>query len=318
MDRRWLPLNALRAFEAVGRHASFTAGAQALKVTQSALSRHVIALEELLGCKLLERRPQGLVLTEAGAVLLPVVTRSFDRIETVLNGIDSQRGAGSRRLRVHMPPTFLSQRALPVLREFRREYPDIEVDITSSNATGYPEGDYDLAVIFDRPQVGDMVRDLLWMVRSTIVCAPETAEANRGLPLAEFIARNELLHVRIEGEPRDVVWSGFLSRCGINVETDRGVAFDTAALAIQYAASGSGIAIADMDMFCDEITAGRLVAPYDVARDGRYGYFLTLQPEDLSEPATALFRSWMIARFGRAPSIASTYARAPEKRARIA
>ena len=41
INRRWLPLNALRAFEAVGRHMSFTAGAQALTVSQSAMSRHV-------------------------------------------------------------------------------------------------------------------------------------------------------------------------------------------------------------------------------------------------------------------------------------
>ena len=49
INRRWLPLNALRAFEAVGQRLSFTAGANALSVSQSAVSRHVIGLEELLG-----------------------------------------------------------------------------------------------------------------------------------------------------------------------------------------------------------------------------------------------------------------------------
>ena len=60
INRPWLPLNALRAFDAVGRHLSFTAAAQTLHVSQSALSRHVISLEALLGKKLLERRPQQL------------------------------------------------------------------------------------------------------------------------------------------------------------------------------------------------------------------------------------------------------------------
>lgn len=303
MDRRWLPLNALRAFEAVGRHASFTAGAQALNVTQSALSRHVMALEDLIGCKLLDRRPQGVALTEAGALLLPVVTRAFDRVEQGLNAIDHRRGEGARRLKVHMPPTFLSQRALPVLRDFRREHPHVEIDITSTNVTGIPDGNFDFAVIFDRPQVGDMVRDLLWMARSTILCAPEIAEAHRGLPLADFISRNELLHVRIEHEQRDMIWSVFLSRCGINVETDRGLAFDTAALTIGAAAIGSGIVIADIEMFAEEIASGRLVAPYDIVQDAHYGYFLAVQPENLSDPATVLFRSWMIARFGRAQAL---------------
>ena len=46
INRRWLPLNALRAFDAVGQNLSFTAGAQALHVSQSALSRHVISLRD--------------------------------------------------------------------------------------------------------------------------------------------------------------------------------------------------------------------------------------------------------------------------------
>src|ERR1700675_1793681 len=66
MDRRWLPLNALRAFEAVARHGSFTAAANALLISQSALSRHVIALERLVGVQLFDRKPHALSLTKAG------------------------------------------------------------------------------------------------------------------------------------------------------------------------------------------------------------------------------------------------------------
>ena len=81
MDRKWLPLNALRAFEAAGQHLSFTAAANSLTVAQSAVSRHVIVLENFLGVSLFERRPQQLVLTEAGRHILPVVSKSFDRID---------------------------------------------------------------------------------------------------------------------------------------------------------------------------------------------------------------------------------------------
>ena len=64
IDRRWLPLNALRAFEAVAKHASFTAAANALRISQSALSRHVISIEKLIGVQLFDRRPHSLVLTK--------------------------------------------------------------------------------------------------------------------------------------------------------------------------------------------------------------------------------------------------------------
>ena len=190
INRPWLPLNALRAFDAVGQHLSFTAAAQALHVSQSALSRHVIGLEALLGRKLLDRRPQQLTLTEAGAVLLPVVRKCFDRLEQALNTIRDGETSG-RVLRLHMPPSLFNHLALPLLRDFRTAFPDVLIDVSSAPVTGLPSTELDIAVVYDRPSVDDTVTDLLWMVRVTPVCAPALAEAAAGLTLGEFIARNE-------------------------------------------------------------------------------------------------------------------------------
>ena len=296
INRRWLPLNALRAFDAVGQNLSFTSGAQALHVSQSALSRHVISLEAMLGCKLLERRPHGVVLTEAGAALLPAVRKSFDRIEAVLNEIQAGESAG-RTLKLHVPPSLLQQQLLPILREFRREFPEIRVDVFSSHGTGLPPTDIDMAIVFDRPSVDDRITDLLWMVRVTPVCSPELAARHDGLGLAEFLAANELLHVKLEGQPRGLLWSGFARQCGVFAETSRGLAFDTAIAAVQYAIAGEGVALADIDMFADDIASGRLVAPHDAVHGDGYGYYLKLEAEDLADPAIALLRSWVIARF---------------------
>ena len=153
IDRRWLPLNALRAFEMVGRHLSFTGAAQSMHVSQSALSRHVAMLEDLLGQPLLSRRPHGLALTEAGAALLPAIGKSFDRLEQVLNDI-VRRDGRQRRLRVHMAPSFLHQVALPILAEFRRDFPDVVIDLSSALAAGLPATEVDVAVVYDRPQAG--------------------------------------------------------------------------------------------------------------------------------------------------------------------
>lgn len=296
INRPWLPLNALRAFEAVGQHLSFTAAAEALHVSQSALSRHVIGLETLLGKKLLERRPQHLILTEEGALLLPVVRKAFDRLEQALNGI-KDGGATSRTLRVHMPPTLLNHLATPILRDFRREFPDILIDVTSAHVTGLPPTEFDAAVVYDRPNVDDRVTDLLWMVRVTPVCSPQLAAANQGKSLARFLADNDLLHVRLEGEPRGLLWAGFLSQAGIAADTDKGLAFDTALSAVRCAMDGGGVALVDVDMFAEEIAAGALVAPYDAVFEEGYGYYLKLHAEDLADPVVSLFRSWLIARF---------------------
>ena len=296
INRPWLPLNALRAFDAVGQHLSFTAGAQALHVSQSALSRHVISLEDLLGKKLLERRPQHLVLTEAGAILLPVVRKSFDRLEQVLNAIKDGERSG-RTLRVHMPPSLLNHVALPILQDFRRDFPDILIDVSSAHVTGLPPTDLDVAVVYDRPNVDDKVTDLLWMVRVTPVCSPALAAANAGKSLAAFIADNELLHVKLDSEPRGLLWANFMRQCGVPVETDTGLAFDTALSAVQYALAGGGVALADIDMWAAEIASGHLVAPYDEVFEEGYGYYLKFHAEDLGDPAISLFRSWWIDRF---------------------
>jgi LysR family glycine cleavage system transcriptional activator len=306
-NRRWLPLNALRAFEAVGRHLSFTAGAQALNVSQSALSRHVIGLEDLLGRQLLERRPHGLLLTEAGAALLPVVRRSFDRLEVAMNAV--RDGAKSTRtLRIHIPPSLLQKLALPLLRDFRREYPDILLDVFSSPVTGLPTEDQDVAVVFDRPNVDDRVTDLLWMVRVAPVCSPELARRNAGKPLAAFLADNELLHVKLEGESRSLLWAAYMRQLGLEVDTDRGLAFDTAISSVEFAMAGEGVALADIDMFAADIAAGRLAAPYDSVVEDGYGYYVKFHAEDLADPVIAQFRSWLIGRFkesDRAPAHAT-------------
>jgi LysR family glycine cleavage system transcriptional activator len=303
-DRKWLPLNAMRAFEAVGRHLSFTAAANALSVSQSAVSRHVISLEALLGLPLLERRPGALSLTKAGAALLPVLTSVFDRLEAALGDATAGNAGRTRTLRVHMPPSFAQLLAVPILRDLRREFPDITLDITSPYGVGPPLRDVDAALVFDRPQVGDEVFDLLWMVRVTPVCAPEVARRHAGMALADFLRANELLHVKLDREPRYSRWHAFVRQCGLAVETARGLSFDMATLAAQYALSGEGVALLDVRMFAEDIAAGRLVAPYDTVLEDGYGYFLTIRPEDLADPAIARFRSWIIQRFAAPPAAA--------------
>ena len=304
IDRRWLPLNAMRAFEAVGRHLSFTAAANALSVSQSAVSRHVISLEALLGVQLLDRRPQGLALTKAGIALLPVLSSAFDRMEAAVQDMTADSAGHTRTLRVHMPPSFAQLLAVPILRDLRREFPDITLDIASPYGVGPPLRDVDAALVYDRAPVGTDVSDVLWMVQVTPVCSPEVARRHAGIPMADFLRANELLHVKLDREPQYSRWHAFVRQCGVAADTARGLSFDMATLAAQYALSGEGVALLDVRMFAADIAAGRLVAPYDTVLEDGYGYFLTVRPEDLADPAIALFRAWIIQRFATPPATA--------------
>jgi DNA-binding transcriptional LysR family regulator len=300
IDRRWLPLNALRAFEGVAKHGSFTAAANALLISQSALSRHVIALERLTGVQLFERRPHALTLTKAGQHLLPAVVKSFDRLEYALDDIRNEGAPAQRTLRVQMPPSFAVQLAVPILRDFRRLSTEVDIDLVSPYGVGPPLGDVDVAVVYSKPTVTDLVSDLLWPVRLSILCHPNVAAANRGKDVGAFIEANEIVHVRIVDLPRHHTWSQFMRSQGLGaVNIERGLVFDTAVLAAQYARAGQGIALLDPNLFADELREGRLVNPFEATLDDGYGYYLTTHPEGLADTAIALFRSWLIERFGR-------------------
>ncbi len=302
INRRSLPLNALRAFDTVARHLSFTAGAQALRVSQSALSRHVISLEEILGVKLLERRAQGVVLTPAGAALHPVVQKAFDRLEIAINDIQTGERQSSR-LRVHLPPTFLNKVAARWIRDFRAEHPLVTLDITSSHVTGLPEEEIDIAIVYDRPGADDSVTDLLWKTVVKPACSPAIAAAAKDRTLQEFLASSALLHVKLDGEPRGLLWSAFAQNYGLSLDTNAGLAFDTAMAAVQFAKLNGGIVLCDVAMFADELDAGELTAPFDANFEDGYGYYMKLHPDDLIKPAVAEFRSWILARFSAAPPV---------------
>jgi len=299
IDRRWLPLNALRAFEGVAKHGSFTAAAHALLISQSALSRHVISLEQLIGVQLFERRPHALTLTKAGQHLLPAVAKSFDRLEYAIDDIRNEGAPAQRTLRVQMPPSFAVQLAVPILRDFRKTSAEVDIDLISPAAVGPLLAHVDVAVVYSKPMVTDLVADLLWPVQLCILCHPQVAEQHRGKDLAAFIEANEIVHVRYEGAPRHQAWAQFARKNGLGaVNVERGLVFDTAVLAVQYALSGQGIALVDPHLWTEEIRAGKLVRAYDEELDNGYGYYLITHPEGLGDTAIALFRSWLIERFG--------------------
>jgi DNA-binding transcriptional LysR family regulator len=290
----------LRAFDAVGQHLSFTGGAAALSVSQSAMSRHVIGLEELLGKQLFDRDTPKLSLTPAGAELLPVVSKCLDRLEQVMNGIRDDNVA-SRALRIHVPPSLLQQLVLPMLRDFHTQHPDIRLDVSSAHVTGLPAKNFDMAIVFDRPNVDDRVTDFLWEVRVAPLCSPQSAAEAVGKSLEAFLAGQELLHVKLDNEPRDLLWAIFARQSDLSIATIGGLAFDTAIAAAQYAMAADGVFLGDFDMFAQEIADGRLVMPFEMAVKDGYGYYLKLEADDLADPAIAVFRSWLISRFSLHP-----------------
>jgi DNA-binding transcriptional LysR family regulator len=185
---------------------------------------------------------------------------------------------------------------MPLLRDFRSEQPDIALEITSK-PVGESEGDVDIAIVYSEPRVTNNILDLLWMAKVTPLCSP-TVVGDAPPDLPTLIGRSDLLHVRLDERPRHHVWELFarsIGRPDLNVA--RGLVFDTAQLAAQYALSGAGLALVDPLLFREELASGRLVQPFPARLDNGYGYYLSTSPEDLDNEAVALFRTWLIDRF---------------------
>ena len=130
MVRRLPPLNALRAFEAAGRHLSFTKAAEELHVTPAAVSHQVKALEQYLGVPLFRRLTRALLLTDAGQAALPLLHDGFDRLEEAVERMRAHETGGE--IKVSAAPTFAAKWLVPRLGRFRAVHPDIDVRIDAN------------------------------------------------------------------------------------------------------------------------------------------------------------------------------------------
>ncbi|WP_051686154.1 LysR substrate-binding domain-containing protein [Rheinheimera texasensis] len=136
------PLKALQAFEATARLHSFSAAAQELYVSQSAISHQVRLLEQQLGCVLINRKQQPLALTEQGATLFSVLQESFFRMRSVCQHLVQQPG---RRLAIAAQTSIAVEFLAPRLNAFRSAFPHIETLLhMESNAASLDAGQFDL------------------------------------------------------------------------------------------------------------------------------------------------------------------------------
>ncbi len=116
MNRRNLPFNALRAFEAAARHKSVSGAAMKLSVTHSAVSHQLKQLEKSPGLTLFLRTNRGLNITDQGETLLPVLRDSFDQISVTLDEL--RHHDPHNAIHVTCTPSFASKWLVPRLSDW--------------------------------------------------------------------------------------------------------------------------------------------------------------------------------------------------------
>ena len=189
-----MELNNLRAFLAVAESQSFSAAAELLHLTQPAVSKRIAALEETLGSALFDRVGRKTLLTEAGRALLPVatrVTRELNRVQDSIARLGTDIGG---RLSIGTSHHIGLHRLPPVLREFTRRYPEVELDLhfmDSEDALASVENNsLELAVV-TLPQASLPSLDIqaLWHDELVLVTDPEHPLQGLNLPGPSDLAR---------------------------------------------------------------------------------------------------------------------------------
>ena len=287
------PLNALRAFEAAARHASFARAADELHVTQGAVSRHVKLLEEQLGVALFRRRAQGIDLTEAGRILQPEIAAAFERIARAA----ARTADANRELRVLASPSFAARWLVPHLPAYQQLHPQwrITVGLFLQRHDLFTASGFDVGITWaDRDDLllsGALAATLLWEEALTPVCAPALLQRGPPLTVPADLARHTLLHPT-QGRQD---WRKWLAVAGLpGIDAEAGPTFGTLDMAVGAAVGGMGVAIADLNLIRAELAAGKLVLPFDLVVRAGSGNVLLVDPGRVDEPKIAAFRDWIV------------------------
>ncbi len=300
MSRHLPGLGALRTFEAAARHQGFTKAAAELGVTPAAVSSQIRALEDQLGVRLFFRTSRTVRPTEAGTVLLAAVGEALD---IVARAVEEIRGSGRKRIVVTATASFAAKWLVPRLDRFRALHPDAEVRIdVSDGLADVARGEADVGIRFGNGVYPGLRADQLFEELVFPVCAPRLLDGAYPLRRPDDLRHHSLLHVawRAQGESWPD-WRMWLLAAGVEgVDATRGLHFNNTAIAVQAALAGQGVALGNTSLVADDLAAGRLVRPFELALKGpaRFAYYLVTPRATAERPLVRAFRDWVLAEIG--------------------
>jgi LysR family transcriptional regulator of beta-lactamase len=283
MVRPHLPLNALRAFEAAARHASFTRAAIELCVTQAAVSHQVKQLEQRLGATLFRRLPRGLMITEEGLALLPALQESFDRMAEMLDRFEG--GHVRQVLKLGTVGTLAVGWLVPRLAHFQENYPFVDLRLsTNNNRVDIAAEGLDYAIKFGNGAWHDTEAEALFEAPLSVLCIPSIAQE---LTSPQDVARQPLLRSYRADE-----WPSWFAAAQVEAPPIHGLVFDSSVLMVEAALQGVGVALAPPLMFARQLASGALKQPFPISIS-KGSYWLTRLKSRAVTPAMEMFRNWL-------------------------
>lgn len=257
----------IRTLIAIADTGSATRAAQMLHLVQPAVSRHIKLLEEACGAPLFERERHGMVLTDAGRIMVDHGRRALRELEDARSQIAPTAQALSGRLTIGLLASTSRLLAASLVARIRARYPAVTLGINvgyAGNVTRWLEtGEVELALLYDTRAAQDLQVDALLDERLYVVAPPGQLAMDEPYPLARLAQRPVILPNAPHGL-RGIIEHA-LAVAGITVE----VVAETNALDLQKSmvAQGFGLTILPGSAILDDLRSGALSAAPVAAPD---------------------------------------------------
>jgi DNA-binding transcriptional LysR family regulator len=279
-------LNVLAAFLTIAEERSFTKAAQRLGVSRSALSHAVRGLEERLGVRLLARTTRSVAPTEAGAHLISRLRPALGEVESVLDQIVGLRDRPAGRVRLLVTPLSSAMVLAPRLAEFTRRFPDIVLDITTTQEgrTELVAAGFDAGIHLGESIQRDMVAvSVSREHRLAIVGSPEYFASHPKPGSPQDLTSHRCINLR-GGSAGPYRWEFEKNGEAVVVDVSGPLVVDDANLMIRAAIDGLGLTFSFEEYVAPQIASGALMRVLEDWCPPFAGYFL-YYPSRRQQPA---------------------------------
>lgn len=286
MLKHWPPLNALRGFEAAARLGSFHKAAEALNLTQSAISQQIRSLESYLEQPLFHRSGRSVSLTDAGHDLLSTTQALLQQLAVGIRRLDQYRKPN--QLVVNTTPAFARHWLLPRLADFHQRHPDVDLWLfTSFEVPDMASETIDLAIRDDIGPQAECSFTVLHQDQLYPACHPALPETGR---------------TTLHGE-REMDWSHWQLEGGEEVgQQGKGLNFSDPGLLLEAAGEGLGIALVSQLLARRMVDEGRL-RPLSEQRVRGPVWSCLVHWESQEDPLARQFLAWLREALQPAPSL---------------
>ncbi len=269
-------LNGFVVFVQVAETRSFVAAGRELGVSASAVGKSVARLEEKLGVRLFHRSTRSVTLTAEGTLFLERSRRILAEIDAAELELSQASSAPRGRLRVSLP--LVSSLMLPVLGEFMRAYPQIELDLDfTDRMVDVIEEGFDAVVRTGEPADSRLSARRLGRFHLGLVAAPDYL-ARRGMPQTPAdLLQHSCLHYRFPNSGKLETWAQRSRSGDAELPLPVSMICNNIETRVCFALRGLGIAYLPDFAIREPLAQGRL-QPILVDQIGGDGVFHVLWP----------------------------------------